>query len=88
MHIVLAEESLTWLCSNTKSTTNAQHSPCLHAHNHIISNSAILSRDLYECVQVKKMVSQFEPPCETSSEKVMDWCTVQCKMLLFWFVQK
>jgi len=42
MYAVLAEESLTRLCSNTESTMDAKDSPCLHAHNHI-SNSAILN---------------------------------------------
>jgi len=44
---ILAEESLTRLCSNIESTMDAKDSSCLHAHNHIISNSVILNKNCF-----------------------------------------
>ena len=93
MYAVLTEESFTRLCSNTKSTMDDKDSPCPHAHNRI-SNSAIiivsLLSDLYVCIQVKKMASLMKQeffsdlfkPLQTC-ERVLGWCTGQCKMLPF-----
>ena len=44
MYAVLAEESLTRLCSSIESTMDAKDSSCLHAHNHY-SNSVILNKN-------------------------------------------
>ena len=95
MYAVLAKESLTSLCSNTESTMDTKDSPCLHAHNHI-SNSAILNNcfvALCTCVKFWKWHRLWSHSCSVtglnclmrvqSCEKVMGWCTAQCKMLLF-----
>ena len=56
LYAVLAEESLTRLSSNTKSTMDENDSPCLHAHNQISQQSwkrmVSLLSDLCVCVQV------------------------------------
>jgi len=66
MHAVLAEESLTRLCSNTKSTMDAKDPPCLHAHNRIfnatiLNNNCSLLSDLRACVQILKMALLMKP---------------------------
>jgi len=59
MHAVLAEESLTRLCSNTESTMDAKDPPCHHAHNRTF-NSTILNNNCFIAKWFVCMRTNFE----------------------------